>query len=181
MATTAAAKRYAQAIFELAIERGELDRWREELPQVAEALTDATLAPLLESPRVPFTSKQELLQASLKGLSPLALNLSYLLAKKGKAAIASRIASEYVRLLDSHQGIEHAEVVSAVPLSQEEREAISRRLGEVTGRRVVLESRTDPAIIGGLVIRIGDRLIDGSVRTRLQNLKRDLGKVGGRA
>jgi len=80
--------------------------------------------------------------------------------------------------LDVHRGIEHAEVIAALPLNDENREAISRWLGQMVEHRVVIDARIDPSILGGFIARIGDRLIDGSIRQRLETLKRKLVEAG---
>ncbi|MEJ5221650.1 MAG: ATP synthase F1 subunit delta, partial [Tepidiforma sp.] len=78
------------------------------------------------------------------------------------------------RLADDYEGIAHAEVTTAVPLTDEQLASIRARLGQQLGKQVVATARVDPAIIGGAIVRVGDRLIDGSVRTRLKLLRREL-------
>ena len=128
----------------------------------------------LESPKVPFERKSSLLSERLEGLTPLAMNLARLLVARGRVRIAEDIASEYERLLDSYNGIEHAEVTTAIPIDDDQKAELARRLAEIVGRQVVLTTRIDPQITGGLVARIGDRLIDGSTKGRLAQLRRDL-------
>ncbi len=179
MTTTASARRYAQAIFEIALEKGEEDRWLEDLSRMGEVMAHDDLAPLLQNPTVSVRKKQELLKECLEGLSPLAMNLAYLLVAKGRGDIASDVAAGYESLLDLRRGVEHAEVITAVPLTEKELERVRVRLGEITGGKVVLESRIASEMVGGLIIRIGDRLMDGSVRAKLEGLKRDLIHGGG--
>ncbi|HLC23305.1 MAG TPA: ATP synthase F1 subunit delta [Dehalococcoidia bacterium] len=181
MATGAAARRYAQAVFEIAAERSELDKWREELAEIARVLGDPEVHAVLENPRAPYVAKQELLRRALPGLSPLALNLAYLLVRAGRLAVVDQMVETYGQLADAHNGIVHADVVSAIVLSDEYRRCVSEWLQKMSGKKVVLEARTDPSIIGGLVVRVGDRVIDASVGTRLERLKRNLMRAGGRA
>jgi len=101
----------------------------------------------------------------------------FLLVGRGKVKIASEISQEYDRLLDAHYGIEHAEVVSAVPLDEGDREKVSSRLEQMTGRKFALDVEVAPDILGGLIIKIGDTLIDRSLRGRLEALRRDLTAV----
>ncbi|MBI2857349.1 MAG: ATP synthase F1 subunit delta, partial [Chloroflexi bacterium] len=131
MAVSTFARRYAEAVFDIAAARKEEDRWGDELARIAATLQDRALDAVLGSPRVPFDVKQELVREALPGLSNLALNLVYLLVKKGKNYLAPAIAAEYRRLHDYYHGIEHAEVTSAFPLDEAEREALARRLGAV--------------------------------------------------
>jgi len=108
-------------------------------------------------------------------VSPLALNLVYFLIARTRIGILHRIVAEYGELVDAYNGIEHAEVVTPFPMDEAERGALGDRLAGVLGKKkVVLRTRVDPAIIGGMVARIGDRLIDGSTRTKLDGLKRSL-------
>ena len=88
------------------------------------------------------------------------------------------IATEYRRFLDSHRGIEAAEVVTAVPLSDQDKLALEERLGAITGKTIVIEPEVDRSLLGGIVARIGGKLLDGSTRRRLDALKRELGSSG---
>jgi len=94
--------------------------------------------------------------------------------RRGKTALAPQIAEAFQELVDQANGISHAMVTSAVPLSDEDLKAVERRLREITGGAVTVEMRVDESILGGLVVRIGDRLIDGSTMSRLRALKRQL-------
>ena len=174
MASAVASKRYAQAVLELAIEHKEEERWKAELAEMSVVLSSSSLVQILESPRVDFASKQALLSAGLKGISQRALNLSFVLTKKGRVGLIQDIAVEYGRLLDAHRGVEHAEVVTAVPLTKDDLDGVARKLGQMSGKKIVLEPKVNPDIIGGLVVRIGDQLIDGSIRTSLENMKKGL-------
>ncbi len=171
-------KRYAQAAFELGLEKNELDRWQGDLRRIASLTADEEAMAFLEDPRLPFAAKKSLLQKGLGKVNPLAFNLALLLASKGRLKLAGNISQQYDELLDFHRGIEHAEVIAALPLNDKNQEAISRRLGEMAKRRVVIDARVDPSILGGFIARIGDRLIDGSVRQRLETLKKSLVEAG---
>jgi F-type H+-transporting ATPase subunit delta len=170
-----AAKRYAQAAFDIARERDELDRWVEQLRAIADLAAQPGVVEVLASSRVPFEAKERLLRSGLADVTPLALNLARLLVQKGRIALAEQVRDEYQRLLDEHRGMVQALVLTAVPLSEDEERAVAQRLGELTGKEIVLERQVDPEILGGLVARVGDRLIDGSTRTRLLALRRQLG------
>jgi len=171
-------KRYAQAAFELALERNESESWQKGLKKIADLATHGELMALLENPRLPFAAKRSLLQKGLGEINPLAFNLALLLASRGRLKLANDISQQYNELFDFHRGIEHAEVVAAMPLIDEDREAISRRLGEIVEHKVVIDAQVDPSIIGGFIARIGDMLIDGSIRQRLETLKKSLVEAG---
>jgi F-type H+-transporting ATPase subunit delta len=167
-------KRYAQAAFELALEKGELEVWREDLRRAAETISDAQLMILLENPKLPFHVKKSLLQKRLGKASPLVFNLICLLMRRGKLKIIGKVAEHYNRLLDAHNGIERADIITALPLNDEETNILARRLGEIVGHTIIVDARTDPSVIGGFRARIGDVLIDGSIHNKLESLRHSL-------
>jgi F-type H+-transporting ATPase subunit delta len=172
-------RRHAQAVFELALERGELERWASDLDTIAASLGTPEVVALLDNPRLPFEEKARLIRQALPEVSQLAFNLVNLLVMRHRLAIINDLAQEYHRLLDAYRQVEHVEVTTAIPLDEQEKERLARRLTEITGKHIHLDARVDPAIIGGLVARIGDTLIDGSTRVKLHNLKRELLGVSG--
>lgn len=171
-------KRYAQAAFELALERNELEKWQEALERILEISADEEFMALLESPRLPFETKKELLLRRLGEIHPLAMNLTLLLVHKGTMRLIGDIYHQYLTLLDAHRGVERAKVTAAIPLSDEERDSIALGLGRLIERKVVVDPKVDPSIIGGFVARVGDMLIDGSIRQRLESLKKSLVEAG---
>ena len=178
MARMTSGKRYAQAAFKLALEKGELDSWQASLRKIADITTDEKLMALLESPKLPFDAKKVLLEEKLGKINPLALNLAYLLVRKDRLGIAADISQQYDRLVDTHYGVEHVEVITALPLDDEERERISSRFGEIIGHKVIIDAQVDPSIVGGIKAKIGDTLIDGSVKNKLEALRKSLAEVG---
>jgi F-type H+-transporting ATPase subunit delta len=167
-------RRYAQAVFELAREKGEIDSWASDLEKTARLGEDAALIAWLESPKFRFDDKVKLLAERLGKANPLALNLAYLLVARGRLGMAGDIADEYQRLLDSYRGIERAEVATAVPLDEREKRKLSERLSGLIGKEVVLKTEVDAELIGGVVARVGGKLLDGSTRSRLLALKKEL-------
>jgi len=178
MARKAYAKRYSQAVFEIALETKELDRWQSDLRKIVGIVGDAAFMALLESPKFHFADKARLLSERLEGINPLALNLVLLLVTRGRLDIIGDIADEYQRLLDSYRGIEQAEVMTAIPLSDEDELKLAEHLGAIVGKKVVLKSEVDSRLIGGIVARIGDKLLDGSTRSKLVALRRELAGAG---
>ncbi len=169
-----AAKRYALAAFEIADEKGTASEWSAALDQIAEFMSDPEVASVLTNTRVPVDSKQRLVETALADLDPLPLNLARLLVKKGRTPLAADIASEFKRLTEEEQGISRARAVTAVAMSDTERQVLEQRLREQTGGQVILETEVDPDLIGGLVLQIGDRLIDSSTKARLDALRESL-------
>jgi F-type H+-transporting ATPase subunit delta len=165
------AKRYAQAAFEIARGRDSLEEWATGLALVAQVMADPRAAAVLSSTKVALADRYRLLEAILPGIDPLVMNLARLLVAKGRVGIAPQVAEAYRDLVDEHSGVAHATVVTAVPLDDAERRAVEDKLGQVTGKKVVAHLEVEPAIVGGLVARVGDRLIDGSTRSKLLALK----------
>ena len=167
-------------MFQIAVETGQLDEWSEDLRLIAVALGNADLSGLLDAPQVPASVKVDSIKSALgDSVGPLAINLLSLLAVRDLSRLVPGILDEYGRLVDRHVGIERAEVVSAVPLDDDQVSRVSEVLAGIVGTRVRLDTRVDRELLGGLVAQVGDRVIDGSVRTRLQDMRR--GIVGRKA
>jgi F-type H+-transporting ATPase subunit delta len=175
MPRAASARRYAQAVYQLAVEADELDVWLEDLSLLVRALESEEFSRFLDAPQASAAQKTEVArQAMGQSVGPLAVNLLALLSSRNLAHLVPEIADQYEVLLDNHRGIERAEVVSAVPLDDGQRRRVEDLLRGVAGRDVRMTERVDPAILGGLVARVGDRVIDGSTRTKLSTMRRDL-------
>lgn len=171
----ASARRYAQAVFNIASERSETDKWLADLGLLANAMQNADFAGFLDAPQLTAAQKRGLIQESLSdSVGPLALNLMSLLASRGSARLVPAIAENYQRLLDAANGIERAEIVSATPLSDDRRARIVAMLGQMVDGEVVATARVEPDIMGGFIARVGDKVLDGSVRTRFNQLRREL-------
>jgi F-type H+-transporting ATPase subunit delta len=177
MADFQAGKRYAQAAFGIARDSGQIARWRSDLDDVATVLAESDAASLFADARVAVERRQQLAERVLD-VSPLALNLARVMIAKGRAADARAVADAFNQMADTHEGIAYADVTSAVELTPAELAALAERLGSSLGMRVTVRQHVDPSIVGGLIIRIGDRVLDGSIRTRLKSLRREL--VGAR-
>lgn len=169
-----AAKRYAQAAFELARESGNLNDWVVALSEISEFMSNPEVERVLENTRVATEAKLNTIDQALGNLPPLALNLARLLVRKGRTRLAPEIAIEFRRLADESQGIEHARAITAVALSDLERQALVARLESETGKRILLETEVNPEIIGGIILLTGDKMIDNSVRARLSALRERL-------
>jgi F-type H+-transporting ATPase subunit delta len=169
-----AAKRYAEAAYLLARQEGNEQAWSDGLGAMAMLFGDRQARLLFENSRVPIAQKLQLVERALAGVDPLVLNLARLLLRRGRTSLGPDIAAAFQELVDESKGIAHATVTSAVPLSPDDQRATTQRLREITGGQVTLETEVDPGILGGLVVRIGDRLIDGSTKSRLLALKRRL-------
>ncbi|OGO02925.1 MAG: ATP synthase F1 subunit delta [Chloroflexi bacterium RBG_13_52_14] len=174
MARVASPKRHAQAVFQIALGRNEVDKWKSDLNTIASTLGDPQILAILEDPKIHFREKQQLVNKLLPGFSQLALNFAYFMVVKERLKILNQVVAEYEKMANSYQGLEHAGVTTAVPIEKEEREKLSERLAAITGKRILLTSEVNPSIIGGFIARVGDKLIDGSTRAKLEALKKKL-------
>jgi F-type H+-transporting ATPase subunit delta len=171
---TLAAKRYALAAFEIAKERGDVDAWRSAMAQIAEFMSDPEVKRVLESTRVAQDPKQRLINAALGDLPQMPLNLARLLVRKNRTALAYEIAVAFSELIEEERGVLHAHARTAVPLSEAEKVTLAQSLKARLGHDVMLDVEVDPSLLGGVVIQIGDKLIDASTRARLEAMRESL-------
>ena len=175
MARGASARRYAQAVFAIALDQGEPDRWLDDLALLSDAMANEEFANFLDAPQLTLVQKTALIGETLgDSVNDLARNLISLLASRNSARLLPSITESYQQMLDEHNGVERAEIVAAVPLSDEQQQRIEAMLTGIVGKDITATSRVEPQIIGGFVARVGDKVIDGSTRTRLDELRREL-------
>ena len=161
----------------MAQESNEIERWQADLQVLDEALQEREFASFLGMPKIRMSQKMSVIQEALPDLNPLAHNLVGLLVARGAVDTLPSIREAYGNLLDQHRGLERASVVSAVPLGDEQRERLAGYLRELMGKEIELTASVDPEIVAGMVARVGDRLIDGSARTKLRNLRNSLAEA----
>ena len=170
-----AARRYAEAAFEVAQRDDALEAWRTELDTAASIVADDRVGRMLANPALPLDQRIEMARAILgKTVSKPVLNLIGLMLHRGRIHELPRLAAEFRRLDNARQGITEATAISAAQLTEDEVRALTQRLEAMTGGRVELDVQVDPDLLGGLVVRVGDRMIDGSVRGRLERLRNQL-------
>lgn len=172
-------KRYAEAAFDIAKENGRIDEWLNDLQLAREALRDEALLAYLEVPKVALDRKVRVLQLALGDVDRLVLNLVAMLTSRTALALLPEIVTEYRRLVDGYLNRQSTEVVTAVPLSTGQRSLLNRQLERLLGKEVVLTTYVDPEILGGLVARLGDRIVEGSTRERLMAMRKNLAEVPG--
>jgi len=173
MPANAAARRYAEAAFDLGREHHSLPQWDADLGIVRETLeTDPRLMQLLTNPETPLPDKQRLVGRLFEGrVSPLTRNLLDLLLLRGRIAIAPQVQEAFGDLYLDFQGIAYADVTTAVSLDAAEEVRVVEQLTRLTGKQIRLRTHVDPDILGGFVARVGDQLIDATVATQLRQLK----------
>jgi F-type H+-transporting ATPase subunit delta len=180
MTSNAYVRRYSQAIFRMALENKDINRWQTDLRKVASLMKDGALFALITNPEVKADEKSKTLSQRLGDVNPLAIKLVLLLAAKSKLVLIGDIAEEYQAMVDNYRGIEGteiAEVTTAIPLDNDYQLKLAQRITAIVGKPVLLKPKVDPNIIGGIIIRVGDKLIDGSIRSKLAALRKDLGGV----
>jgi F-type H+-transporting ATPase subunit delta len=172
MLQVGAGRRYAEAAFQLAERDGKVDAWQRDLALAAGLARDQRVARAVDSPAVPFGDRRRAVEQMLGDqVSPQARNLVLLLAKRGRFAILPEVSAEYDALVRESRGIVAATVTTPAPLSAQELAQVTAKVEQLAGTKAELTLATDPTLLGGLTIRIGDRLIDASVRGRLQRLR----------
>jgi F-type H+-transporting ATPase subunit delta len=168
---SALARRYAAACYEVARERVSVDPVGAELERARDILGDARVRAVMANPRVSLKERSAVLEGLLEGMSAPARNLVRLLVAHGRFALVPEVVAEYRAMVDAASGVLRIVVSSAVPLNRAAERRIEGVLAVRMAHPVRLETVHDPALIGGLVIRMGDRVIDDSVRSHLQQLQ----------
>jgi F-type H+-transporting ATPase subunit delta len=170
-------RRYARALFDVALQKGEEAGLRDELDAATRVLQGSReLQQTLDHPALPLERKKKILGAVFAGRgSALLLKLLELLVQRRRTSVLPALARTYTALFNAHRGVLAAEAVSAAPLSAEQQAAIQAALQEMTGKPVELGVRTEPALLGGVVVNMDGRTYDGTVRTRLTALREHLG------
>jgi F-type H+-transporting ATPase subunit delta len=175
VASSASAKRYASAAFSVASETGELDTWLNTLNELARIMQMRSARIVFTSPTVAPADKRAALDRLLPNQSPIMRNFLHIVADRDRLDEIPGIAEALRELINRQRGIVTAEVTTAIPLDAEMERTVATRLARYLNRQpaqITLRSRVDPSIIGGVVARVGDRLIDDSVRGRLERLRR---------
>jgi len=171
----AIARRYAEAMFDLALKQNTLDRTLDDVQGLGQLFSKHTLAYLLREPKVPLQRKETVLRETLSTrVLPTSLNLALLVVQRGLVELMPNIATELQQMVFDYKNQAVAEVTTAAPLDEKQQALVKQALERQTGKTILLQTRVNPEILGGVVARVGDQVIDGSVRQRLQMLKRQL-------
>ena len=172
------ARRYAEAAFEIAERDDSMEAWRAALAIADERLTSEEVIRLLANPSVPTTSRIAALERILgDDVSGPPHNLLALMVRRGRFELLPSVIREFTRLYNQREGIVEATVISASELGADEVAALQERLVAMTGAQIELQQSVDPELLGGVQVRVGDRLIDGSVRGRLERLRTDFSNI----
>ena len=177
MSVSIVARRYAQALLELGVEDGSLDKLVDEMSTLADAWeTSADLRNAIENPMVPIEMKRAVVTelTGQIGATATTRNTLLLLVDRRRMKTLPHLAGFLRELADARKGVLRAEVTAAAPLSDAYYARLQAQLEKMTGKKVVVDRKTDAALIAGVITRIGDRILDGSLRTRLQSIKDSL-------
>lgn len=177
MKNLAIARRYAKALMLIGTEDGEAETYRNELDGFAKLITEnKDLEQAVCNPLYNTAARKQVLMAIIDKLSISAVMTSFLLLlfDKGRMKFISDINEFYHKLADELKGLTRANLISASELTTETVEQIRESLSNMTGKNIILELEQDPEIIGGIITKIGDLVLDGSVKTQLLNMKKSL-------
>ncbi len=171
----AIARRYAGAMFEIGSKQNQLDRTLKDVQEIAQIFAHRKLAYLLQEPKVPAQRKETAIRQALTSkVLPTSLNLALLVVQRDLVEIMPNIARELEQLVMNYKNQAVAQVTTAKQIDDAQMALIKHALEQRTGKNIILQTRTEPAILGGVVARVGDQVIDGSVRYRLNALRQQL-------
>ncbi len=171
----AIARRYAGAIFEIAQKQNTLDRSLDDVQGIAQVFANRKLSYLLREPKVPAQRKETALRQALAAkVLPTSLNLALLIVQRELVEIMQNVATEFEKLVLDYRNQAIAEVTTAAQIDDAQGAVVKQALEHKTGKNIMLQTRVDPSILGGVIARVGDQIIDGSVRNRLHVLQQRL-------
>jgi F-type H+-transporting ATPase subunit delta len=171
----AIARRYAGAMFGLAIKQNTLDRTRDDVREMGELFAQRKLAYLLREPKIPTKRKETALRQALEDkVLPTSLNLALLVVQRELVDIMPNIAREFEQMVLDYRNEAIAQVTTAAQLDGAQKTTVKQALEKLTDKKILMETRVDPSILGGVVARVGDQIIDGSIRQRLSALQQQL-------
>lgn len=168
-------RRFAESVFSIAKEHNSFDGWSDDLEAIRSVFTHPDMRRFLDDPKPSMADKEQVVEKLLGGkVDRLALNLAILLIRREQIGIAAGVEREYQRMVNDHRNVAVARVTTAIELEPQQRQTVKQRLEALTSKTIELEMNVDTSIIGGFEARVGDVLIDATLRTRLANLRQDL-------
>jgi F-type H+-transporting ATPase subunit delta len=172
------ARVYARSLFEVAKQQGKLDVVREQLGAFSDALADnQELSVFFFSPYFSTEEKKEGLHKAVTDADPLVMNVLELLVENHRMPVIHRLRKEFDRLWDEENKLLPVDITSAVDLDEDVVKRLGDQISEQTGRHVQLNTHVDPDVLGGIVLRVGNQILDASIRNRLDQLRRSVAKA----
>ncbi|HEU0002390.1 MAG TPA: ATP synthase F1 subunit delta [Ktedonobacteraceae bacterium] len=168
-------RRYAEAIFEIAREHNTIDRTLDDVQGIASLFSKRKLAYLLNEPKIPAQRKENAIRQALASkVLPTSLNLALLVVQRELVEAMPNIARELAQLVLNYKNQAVAEVTTAAPMDEQQLKQVTQALEHMTGKTILMQTKVQPEILGGVIARVGDQIIDGSIRHRLAALKQQL-------
>lgn len=174
MKQTILARRYAKALFAVGKEEGKYEEYGQTLQGVAGLyVSHPEVIDALTNPLYPLDIRQKVMAGMIEsmGVEKIMANFLNLLVEKKRAAILPEVAEEFQAMVDNEKNVSHGSVVSAIELSEALQDKVRAALEKLTGKKVELTTSVNPSIIGGIIAKVGDLELDGSIRTQLASLK----------
>ncbi len=172
------ARVYGRSLFEVAQEQGKLDDVRDQLGMFSDALADNhELSVFFFSPYFSTEEKKEGLHKAVTDAEPVVMNILELLVENHRMPVIHRLRKEFDRLWDDENKLLPVDITSAVELDQDVVKRLGDQISEQTGRQVQLTAHVDPDVLGGIVLRVGNQILDASIRNRLDQLRRSVAKA----
>jgi len=170
---------YSEALFDVAVEAGKIEAFMDDLNGIVDSFNDyPEFFELFKTPQISIEEKKEIIENVFSGkINDEVLNFLKIIMDKQRGREIEAITKSYEARVYKHKGIEKATVLSAVPLSDEQMKAIKDKLQALTGKSIEMTGKIDKTILGGVMVRIGDRVIDGSLKSRLDNVREDLARL----
>lgn len=170
------ARRYAEALFEVALENNSLDELKEEIKAVSNIFERETkLKTIFEHPKLSKDEKKDILNSLFKDrISQEMLNLLYIIVDKGRERYISKIKKEYISLANEEQGIVVGKAITAVKMEEDELRKLEDRLSNKLNKKIELTNEIDKDVLGGVLVKIGDKVIDSSVKGQLDRISKTL-------
>jgi ATP synthase F1 delta subunit len=169
---------YARSLFEVAQDQGLLDELRDELAVFTDALSaNRQMAIFFFSPYFSSEEKKDGLRRAVRGANPYLMNFLDALIERHRMPAIFRIRARYQELWDAAKQLLPVQITSAVPLGQDTVQSVGATIGEQTGKEITLSSTVDPEILGGIVLRVGNFILDASIRSRLDQLRRQVAQA----
>lgn len=172
-------KTYAEALFEVALEENKVDLFLEELDFVVGAFKmHPEFFTLFKSPQINIVEKKEMIAEAFKGkLSDEISNFLKIILDKNRGYYIEQIKNQYENMLNKHKGIIKAIATTAIPLNDEDSLKLKEKLEKLTGKNIKLTNKIDESLLGGVLVRIGDKVIDGTIKGRLDEVKESLSQI----
>ena len=171
---TVSPKRYARAVFQIALARNEIDLWMDNLGFLEDSLSsNSEVLAIMDAPQISTARKAKFVRNIFGDfVPPMVMNLVALLASRNATYLIDKILEEFQEFVDAHRGIERASVTTAVPIDGNDLKRVVNLLEKITECKIEVDTNIDSEMLGGLVAQVGDRVIDGSTRTKLQIMHR---------